>query len=198
MTVMVDAEQEHRITDLLDAIDTPEGWRVEYIEEGIIVTPPAGPYHESILTNLLYQLIPGVAFVLQAGRGYCLDAGSEKHTGDHVIPDLAIGSRAFSPEEMARSAETHSGWLPADALAVVFEVTSSNRRTDVRDKLVAYGRMGIPHYVLIDRATGTVVVHSDPTGDCDSPGYASKKTTKFGHDVQLPAPYPVLETKTWQ
>lgn len=196
MTVMVD--ERTSIPELLDGIDAPEGWRVEYVEGGIVVSPPPGPFHESILTNLLYQLIPTVKFVRQAGRGYCMRRNcADRTVGDHVIPDLAIGTRDFTPAEMEDAQHTHGGWLPADSLDVVFEVTSSNRKTDTRDKYAAYGRMGVPHYVLVDRAKHTVIVYSDPSGPAPQPGYATTQSFPFGQDVHLPAPYPALRTTTW-
>lgn len=77
---------------------------------------------------------------------------------------------------------------PAGALLVV-EVTSYDADTDRRsrhEKPAAYGQSGIPLYLLIDRDSCTLTVHSSP--DRAVGGYRAIHTAKFGEKVLLPDP----------
>ena len=69
------------------------------------------------------------------------------------------------------------------------EVTSYDSDTDRRDrheKPAAYGQSGIPLYLLIDRDSCTLTVHSSP--DRKVGGYRDIHTAKFGEKVALPDP----------
>ncbi|NUU20806.1 MAG: Uma2 family endonuclease [Streptomycetaceae bacterium] len=197
MTVMV--ERSVNIPKLLDDLDAPEGFRVEWVEGGYAVTPPPAHEHETIAASLLRQLFrTDLEFVYPGGRGYCMTSScTDLSKGNHVIPDLAIGARPFTQNEIA-AAELHENWLSADALDVVVEITSSNLKADTQAKVAAYGRMGIPYYLIVNRSAREVVLLSKPTGDVAEPGYADRQSFAFGQRVQLPDPYPVLKTTTWQ
>lgn len=68
-------------------------------------------------------------------------------------------------------------------------VTSYDSDTDRRDrheKPAAYGQSGIPLYLLIDRGSCTVTVHSSP--DRRVGGYRDIRTAKFGEKVAFPDP----------
>lgn len=198
MTVMVEAKPDNQIPDLLDAVNA-EGFRVEYIEGGIAVTPPPAHYHERITHNLLWQLWRAdLMYSGIGGEGFCKAANCvDPAKGSHVVPDVWVALRDFTEQEIAAS-ELHKNWMSADALDLVGEVTSTNRRADTRDKLTAYARMSIPHYLLIDRTEHAVTLYSDPTGDVDVPAYDAKRKVKFGEPVPMPDGYPTLDTTTWQ
>ncbi|WP_030899429.1 Uma2 family endonuclease [Streptomyces sp. NRRL F-5126] len=75
---------------------------------------------------------------------------------------------------------------PGDVLMAV-EVTSYDRDTDARDRVEkprAYAETGIPVYLLVDRDTHEVLVHSEPDGT----RYESVRIVPFGKDVTLPDP----------
>lgn len=55
-----------------------------------------------------------------------------------------------------------------------------------REKPAAYGQAGIPLYLLIDRDSCTVTVHSSP--DRRVGGYRDVRVAKFGETVALPDP----------
>ncbi|MGA4540380.1 Uma2 family endonuclease [Uniformispora flossi] len=198
MTVMVEAKPDNHIPDLLDDFDT-EFFRVEYVEGRITVTPSPAHYHEHITHNVLWQLWQ--ANMMNSGigaRGFCKTANcGDTAKGNHVIPDFWAARRDFTEQEITAS-ELHRNWISADALDLVGEVTSTHRRADTRDKLTAYSRMSIPHYLLIDRTEHTVTLYSDPTGDVDVPAYGTKHTVKFGDPVPMPDGYPTLDSTTWQ
>ncbi|MGN5636994.1 Uma2 family endonuclease [Streptomyces sp. AC154] len=75
---------------------------------------------------------------------------------------------------------------PAHVLMTV-EVTSYDDDTDRRDRIEkprAYAETGIPVYLLIDRETCEVKVHSQP----DGVRYETVVTVPFGKTVRLPEP----------
>nr|WP_107409401.1 Uma2 family endonuclease [Mangrovactinospora gilvigrisea] len=78
-------------------------------------------------------------------------------------------------------------WAQPSQVVMVVEVTSYDTDTDKRDrqeKPTAYAETGIPVYLLIDRGTCEVVIHSEP----DSGAYTSILRRPFGKTVELPAP----------
>jgi Uma2 family endonuclease len=199
MTVMVDAERGIDIPELLDTIDAPKNWRVEYIEGEIIVSPSPSLGHEDIATSILRQLmLADIPHVYPAGLGYCMRHGcTDESKGNHVIPDLSVLSRAFTKQEQA-AAELHKNWLWSDALDLVVEVTSSTPQADTVRKVRAYARMGVPYYLIVNRSAHEAVLLSKPTGDVAEPGYADRQSFAFGEPVRLPEPYPGLDSTTWQ
>ncbi|MFD7548238.1 Uma2 family endonuclease [Streptomyces sp. NPDC059578] len=78
-------------------------------------------------------------------------------------------------------------WASVDGVLMVVEVTSSDSDTTNRDRVEkprAYAETGIPVYLLIDRGTHEVKVHSLP----DGVRYESVLTVPFGKTVPLPDP----------
>lgn len=91
-------------------------------------------------------------------------------------------------------------WADPSPVLMVVEVTSHDRDTESRDrreKPKAYASTGIPIYLLIDRDSCTVVIHSEPR----SSRYERILTVQFGAAVKLPDPVNVeLDTeplKNW-
>jgi Uma2 family endonuclease len=81
----------------------------------------------------------------------------------------------------------HGEWSDADGVLMTVEVTSHDRDTDTRDrkeKPAAYAEVGIPVYLLVDRTSDTVTVHSSPDGS----RYRHTHTVPFGEPVELPDP----------
>lgn len=200
MTIMVDRKMD--IPRLLDGISAPDGWRVEFVEGEITVSPPAGGPH-NVTANMIMREFTwhfrnaGINYEASMGFGFCNTAScGDEQKGDHVIPDLAVATRPFTAAELDAS-ERHSGWMPCAGLDLVVEVTSSNRTADTVVKVGAYGRMAIPYYLLVDRRDRNTTLFSEPTGDVRDPGYAAKQVFAFGDEVMLPTPYPSLDTKAW-
>ncbi|MGW0657882.1 Uma2 family endonuclease [Streptodolium elevatio] len=200
MTVMV--ERSVNIPELLDGIRAPDGWRVEFVEGEITVSPPAGGPH-NVIANVITREFnwhfrtAGVAYEANMCFGHCntVLCGDEEK-GDHVIPDVAVATRPFTAAEL-KASDRHSGWVSCAALDLVVEVTSGNRTADTVAKVRAYGRMGIPSYLLVDRRDRVTILFTEPTGDVVDPGYTAKQIFAFGDEVTLPGPYPVLDTKGW-
>ncbi|MFY0511371.1 Uma2 family endonuclease [Streptomyces anulatus] len=91
-------------------------------------------------------------------------------------------------------------WAGPDDVLMVVEVTSYDEDTDRRDRVEkprAYAETGIPVYLLIDRASCEVKVHSGP----DGVRYEQVVTVPFGKTVTLPDPVGIeLDTeplKSW-
>ncbi|WP_215456712.1 Uma2 family endonuclease [Streptomyces sp. ATCC 21386] len=91
----------------------------------------------------------------------------------------------------------HGEWADPHGALMVVDVTSYDSDTDRRDrheKPAAYGQSGIPLYLLIDRDSCTVTVHSSP--DPLVGGYRDIHTAKFGEEVCLPGPMDIeLDTE---
>jgi Uma2 family endonuclease len=76
--------------------------------------------------------------------------------------------------------------LPGEALSLAAELTSeSTRGNDWSDKLKAYGKAGVPVYLLVDMQKETVSVFSAPS----SHGYQSSATVEFGQKIRIPEPF---------
>ncbi|MFC9896864.1 Uma2 family endonuclease [Nocardia sp. NPDC127579] len=94
------------------------------------------------------------------------------------------------PDAVLADADAFVGqgeWANPDPVLMAVEVTSHDDDTDRRDrkdKPRAYADTGIPIYLLIDRDTCEVTVHSAPKGE----RYEQKTTVPFGATVQIPAP----------
>ncbi|AJE83886.1 hypothetical protein SLNWT_3510 [Streptomyces albus] len=78
-------------------------------------------------------------------------------------------------------------WADPEGVLMVVEVTSGDSDTDRRDRAEkprAYAETGLPVYLLIDRDTCEVKVHSAP----DGVRYEQVVTVPFGKSVALPDP----------
>ncbi|MGC9376355.1 Uma2 family endonuclease [Streptomyces sp. MH13] len=91
-------------------------------------------------------------------------------------------------------------WADPTPVLMVVEVTLSDSDTDRRgrvEKPRAYAGTGIPVYLLIDRDTCEIKVHSRPDGG----RYETVQTLPFGKEVALPDPVGItLDTeplKNW-
>jgi Uma2 family endonuclease len=79
-------------------------------------------------------------------------------------------------------------WADPDGVLMAVEITSYDSDTHDRDSVEkprAYAEAGIPVYLLIDRDTHAVLVHSDPDPTI---GYRDVHKAKFGDRVTLPGP----------
>ncbi|XIE81859.1 Uma2 family endonuclease [Streptomyces sp. SBR177] len=78
-------------------------------------------------------------------------------------------------------------WASPDGVLMAVEVTSHDHDTDRRDRVEkprAYAESGIPVYLLIDRTSGEVLVHSQP----GEGRYDLVVTATIGKTVTLPDP----------
>ncbi|MFE7784215.1 Uma2 family endonuclease [Streptomyces nigrescens] len=86
-------------------------------------------------------------------------------------------------------------WADPDPALMVVAVTSHDADTDQRDRVEmprVYAETGIPLYLLVDRESRQVLVHSEPDGG----RYAVRHSVSYGRRIRLPDPVGItLETE---
>ncbi|MCX5170042.1 Uma2 family endonuclease [Streptomyces antibioticus] len=179
MTVMAERMSQMSVVEFeAIAAAAPETVTFEFINGRIGVKKVADGDHDTIVTWLARRCMrtrPDLD--LYQGRGLRVEAYRE----GRVRPDAVLVPEAH----FAGQGE----WADPDGALMVVEVTSYDSDTDRRDrheKPTAYGQSGIPLYLLIDRDSCTVTVHSGP--DRQIGGYRSVQVAKFGEKVLLPEP----------
>jgi Uma2 family endonuclease len=156
----------------------PETVTLEFVNGRIGVKKAADGDHSTIVTWLARRCMQARPDLdLCHGRGLRVEA----YRQGRAKPDAVLAPEAH----FAGNGE----WADPDGALMVVEVTSYDSDTDRRDrheKPAAYGQAGIPLYLLIDRESCTVTVHSGP--DRHVGGYRDIHTAKFGERVVLPEP----------
>ncbi|HTK61499.1 MAG TPA: Uma2 family endonuclease [Pseudonocardia sp.] len=167
-----------RLLDILEDLDqrVPEGFRTEIVGGGIFMSPWSRGSYMPIMNELINQL-SGHAPDGHMTAGFpCL----------FVFPEV---ERAFGPDIYVADADAiniPSTRLPGEALALAAELTSgSTRGHDWGDKLEAYGKAGVPVYLLVDMQKETISVFSAPS----SHGYQARATVEFGQKIHVPEPF---------
>jgi Uma2 family endonuclease len=153
-----------------------EGLRAEFIHGKMGVKPVPDGDHERIiqwLTRICMQHRPELW--LSTGQGLRI----ETYRKGHARPDGTLaGSEAFVGA---------GEWADPEPVLMALEITSYDTDTDRRDRVEkprAYAETGIPVYLLIDRDTCEIKVHSEP----DGVRYEHVLTVPFGKVVTLPDP----------
>ncbi|MGI5469694.1 Uma2 family endonuclease [Streptomyces sp. CA-132043] len=174
------ASDEETLLDYFLKLETPVGFRPEFIEGEIVVSPPTDGDHEDCLSIIQGQVTRESETDMQVSgyKGLVLP-GEGDHPEDHVIPDATIAPCAL---RLFRGAPP---WMPSDGVAMVIEVTSSKPNKDRGPKRRGYARAGIPLYLLVDRDKSTVTLFSEPNdGD-----YGGIQAVSFGKPLPLPTPF---------
>jgi Uma2 family endonuclease len=168
---MVDPKDPLAIFDALDA-QLPEGYRAEFIEGTIIVTPPADRPHESVFSRITNQLIrkAAIEFDISGGCGLSTPLG-------RFIPDMTVAERGTFDEGPS--------WGDARGILLVLETTASHPAIDREAKRRAYAAAGIPLYLLVDRKAREVALFSTPEGE----KYHAELRVAFGKPIELPEPF---------
>ncbi|WP_069171305.1 Uma2 family endonuclease [Streptomyces griseus] len=180
-----DDEPEPMLVTANHLMEQLPGYRVEIIGGVITVAPrPDGPHANALTTLMIPFLAAGLhgdeARVLQA-IGLWLPGGPE----DYAIPDLALVDADFDEHLVENNC-----YDPA-VFRLVLEVTSSNYRNDLRNKVATYAEAKIPVYVIVDRRHGRVHVLTVPTGgtydnhEVYSPGQTVTLPDSIGAEVTL-------------
>ncbi|MFE3767170.1 Uma2 family endonuclease [Streptomyces sp. NPDC059104] len=161
-----------------------EGLRLEFIGGVLRSRAMTDGGHGRIiqwLTRICIRHHPGLW--LHPGRGI----KAERYRQGRAIPDGVLAhDDAFVGQ---------GDWVDPGPILMAVEVTSWNSGTERRDRLEkprAYAETGIPVYLLVDRLTCRLLVHSDP----DGARYETVRTVPFGREVRLPDPVGItLETE---
>ncbi|MEV0489061.1 Uma2 family endonuclease [Streptomyces atratus] len=186
-----DGEPESQLETANRLMEQLPGHRVEIIGGVITVAPPPDGPHARALTKLMRPFITAGlddedSEVLQ-GIGLWLPGGPE----DYAIPDLALVDADFDEHLVENNC-----YDPA-VFRLVLEVTSSNYKNDLRNKVAAYAEAKIPVYVIVDRKHSRVHVLTDPVGgEYDSheiyaPGQTAELPGSIGAEVTLDVAYMV-------
>ncbi|MFI9238593.1 Uma2 family endonuclease [Streptomyces sp. NPDC053079] len=174
-----------RILEQVDA-GLPDGYRTEIIGGKIVVTPWSKASYTLIVEELIQQLRPHTP---KGHRAWCRP----------YLYRFDGQSRAYGPDlHIADTEAVHvdSIFLPGGALSLVGELACAlTADVDRGEKTEAYGKAGVPVYVLVDMLKDTVTVHSDPSDH----GYRTSTRIEFGGTVHIPAPFDCeLDTTGWQ
>ncbi|MEU4583334.1 Uma2 family endonuclease [Kitasatospora aureofaciens] len=167
---------------------TAEGVRPEFINGKLGVKPVPDGDHGRIIQWLLR---------------ICIQARPELYLHDQGLKVQGCRGGFARPDGTLADADAfvgHGDWAAPDRVLMVAEVTSFDSDTDRRDRVEkprAYAETGIPVYLLIDRDSAEVLVHSRP----DGVRYETVQTLPFGKTVRLPEPVGIsLDTeplKNW-
>ncbi|MFH8513879.1 Uma2 family endonuclease [Streptomyces gelaticus] len=171
------------------AIRAEEALRLEFVNGKLgVKAVPDGDHGRIIewLTRQCMQADPGRWLYAEQGLRI------ETYRKGNARPDGALArSGAFVGQ---------GEWASPDGVLMVVEVTSYDEEIDRRDRVEkprAYAETGIPVYLLIDRDTCEVKVHSQP----DGVRYEQVVTVPYGKTVELPDPVGIeLDTeplKNW-
>ncbi|MFE3375490.1 Uma2 family endonuclease [Streptomyces anulatus] len=171
------------------AIRAEEALRLEFVNGKLgVKAVPDGDHGRIIewLTRLCMQADPNRWLYPEQGLRV------ETYRKGNARPDGAFArSGAFVGQ---------GAWAGPDGVLMVVEVTSYDEETDHRNRVEkprAYAETGIPVYLLIDRDSCEVKVHSGP----DGVRYEQVVTVPFGKTVTLPDPVGIeLDTeplKSW-
>ncbi|MER8113486.1 MULTISPECIES: Uma2 family endonuclease [unclassified Streptomyces] len=179
MTVMAERTSQMSVQEFETiALAAPETVTLEFIDGRIGVKKVADGDHDTIVTWLTRRCMQARPDLdLYQGRGLQVEA----YRDGRARPDaLLVPEGHFAG---------HGEWADPEGVLMIVEVTSYDSDTDRRDrheKPTAYGQSGIPLYLLIDRDSCTVTVHSGP--DRQVGGYRDLHVAKFGEKVSLPGP----------
>ncbi|GGX78813.1 hypothetical protein GCM10010324_25470 [Streptomyces hiroshimensis] len=191
------AQDPIELVNLLEEV-SEDPIRPECVEGWVIVPPQPDYNHGKSAYKLSVQLTAAGLELAGMGMGFRVSAHVDQRetTWALVIPDFYVLHREPTDlDEAYRKA--HKGWYPIDLVALAGEVTSTNHETDTGPKYRSYAAAGVPVYVVVNRQERQVQVHSEPVADPDDPTkshYRTTLSTELGGKVELPAPYPVLDT----
>ncbi len=166
-----------------------EGVRLEFIDEQLGAKPMPDGDHGRIMQWLIrvFVLFRPELF-LTPEQGLRVD----RYRKGRARPDGALAD--------ADAFVGQGEWADPGPVLMVVEVTSDDQdtvRRDRQEKPRAYADTGIPVYLLIDRDSCEITVHSEPRGG----RYERMLTVPFGATVKIPAPVDVeLDTeplKAW-
>ncbi|KAB1146083.1 Uma2 family endonuclease [Streptomyces luteolifulvus] len=166
-------------------MDRNPGYRVEIIGGKLLVSPPPDGPHAVVLTELMVPFLSaglhGAESLVVQGIGLWLPTGTE----DYAIPDLSLVDADYEEHYVENNC-----YEPA-CFRLVLEVTSSNWKADLRDKVKAYASAKLPVYVIVDRKYQRLHVLTDPAGDDYenhrpySPGEIATLPGSIGAEVTL-------------
>jgi hypothetical protein len=192
--------------ELADHLHLPDdGTRVEVVGGEMVVSPGPTYDHHLIVQDVQEALI--VAKRTYPGfRWRCVHTMdlNLSEIRDGYIPDLIV----LDADASDKAREAQARHLLPDQVGMVLEVTSRSNAADDRQpalrrstgtKWNGYARVGLPYYLLVDRAprSAQTVLYSDP--DPASGAYLHFESWKFGETIRLPEPFGIeIVTDAWR
>ncbi|MBB6171649.1 Uma2 family endonuclease [Nocardiopsis mwathae] len=169
--------------ELARIADREEDVKLEYINGKVWAEPVPDSDHAAIISWLFAQFVPYRAEIeMLTGQGIKVDG---YHNG-RAIPDGIIAPK--------RHFHGQGEYPDPDGVIAAIEITSWDTDTHTRDRVEkprSYAQSGIGVYILIDRDTDAVIVHSRPEGGL----YREISEFPYGEPVTLPGLGITLDTE---
>ncbi|MCB5178487.1 Uma2 family endonuclease [Streptomyces antimicrobicus] len=165
------------VMDVYESLETPEGWRSEIIEAEIVLVPPPSVVHEHILDHVrtaLRTVLPR-SWGMSTHSGLVLPSLFNVAIPDLLVTDVALMDAGYAPNGGVDWA------VRLEHVELVVEVTSTNAMTDRDVKRVAYGKAGIPRYLLVDRERHEVTLFTEP----HDLGYGNPLRVPYGESLTV-------------
>jgi len=154
-----------------DGILTSED-RVELLENYVVLKMPHDPAHDGTI-DVIDEALRG--FLPKGWRMRCQETVALADSRPE--PDLAL-VRGHARTYLTRHP------TPAD-VGLIIEVANTSLLRDQRDKARIYARGNVVCYWIVNLDDRRVEVHTQPSGPCDSPAYASVVNYGVGDSVPL-------------
>jgi len=149
-----------RYQQMIEAGSLTSEDKVELLENYLVLKMPRNPPHDGTI-DLIDETLSSVV-----RRGWRLRCQLTVVLSDsQPEPDFAI-ARGDSRMYMKRHP------TPAD-VGLIIEVANTSLLRDQRDKARIYARGNIVCYWIVNLDDRRIEVHTQPSGPCDSPSYAS-------------------------
>ncbi|WP_165495282.1 Uma2 family endonuclease [Actinomadura roseirufa] len=192
--------------ELAELMNLPhDGTHVEIIGGEIVVSPGPDYAHNAIIRSI-QQKIFAAELADPAFPWRCIFSQdvslSEIHDG--YIPDLCVLSE--DNDRKAQAAQVKK--VRPQLLELAVEVTSPTNAADDRrpggrrsrpTKWSGYARVGIPYYLLVDRAPGAALTTLFSEPDTTAGEYREAVSWAFGESVKLPEPLGLeIPTDEWE
>ncbi|WP_377270692.1 Uma2 family endonuclease [Peterkaempfera sp. SMS 1(5)a] len=162
------------------AMELPEGYRVEIVE-GFIEVSPTGRRRHAVLAN---RLRDALVLHLTGGRFAAYQDTNVIHDRKVFSPDVLI-----APRDLEETRDLEGLGVDVSGVVLVAEVVSPGHEDRARDRVRkrrAYARAGIAVYVLVEDSDGhgSVTVLSSPVPE--EAVYTTEVRVGYGTDVEVP------------
>lgn len=159
-----------RYRRMVEARILTEEDRVELVDGYLLLRSPPGPEHGRTVERITAALVAPPDWRIRVQLPVLF-------ADSHVEPDVALVSE--DPDGYALG---HPTGIDVHLAIDVASTPPSHHRTD---RLRIYARAGIPDFWIVNLDDRRIEVHTQPSGPCDSPAYASVVNYAPGDAVPL-------------
>lgn len=170
----------HWLTQQAEIIERalPTPGKIEISGDSIVMMMSPSGLHTLIVSKVMRAISYSLGYV-PGGLIAAVEVELEDaELGVRRLPDLAV----VTEESLTKAGLGRVS--PRNIEAVVEVVSPSNATNDLIDKVIDYGRLGIPHYMIVDPRDASITVHSTPRPEREG-GYQDRTHYAFGEDVIL-------------